>query len=165
MKPVDVHGGTAGADVCLVLEGTYPYVRGGVSTWVHDLIGSLPDLRFALVHVAPERGTYIRRHYSPPANVVSLSDLYCREPLARGSDAVALQRAALAERDRHAHVRRSSRVLRAIRRLHLEDRIDSSLIDDFASGDLPVGAFLHGRASFELTIELYERLAPGASLL
>ena len=39
----------AAADVCLVLEGTYPYVRGGVSTWVHDLIGSLPDLRFALL--------------------------------------------------------------------------------------------------------------------
>jgi polysaccharide biosynthesis protein PelF len=165
MALVEVQSGTEGADVCLVLEGTYPYVKGGVSTWVHDLIGSLPDLRFALVHVAPERGTYIRKHYSPPANVVSLSDLYCREPLARGSGAVALQRAALAERDRHADVRRSSRVLHAIRRLHLEDRIDSSLIDDFASGDLPVGAFLHGRASFELTIELYERLAPGASLL
>jgi glycosyltransferase involved in cell wall biosynthesis len=165
MALVEVQPGAAGADVCLVLEGTYPYVKGGVSTWVHDLISSLPDLRFALVHVAPERGTYTRRHYSPPANVVSLSDLYCREPLARGSDAAALQRAALAERQRHADARRSSRVLLAIRRLHLSDQVDSSLIADFASGDLSVGAFLHGRASFELTLELYERLAPGASLL
>ena len=24
------------ADVCLVLEGTYPYVSGGVSSWVHE---------------------------------------------------------------------------------------------------------------------------------
>jgi glycosyltransferase involved in cell wall biosynthesis len=49
--------------------------------------------------------------------------------------------------------------------LHLEDEVDSRLFDDLASGDLSVGALLHGRASFELTEELYERLAPGASFL
>jgi len=165
MQPSDPSGGTEGADVCLVLEGTYPYVKGGVSTWVHDLIGGLPEFRFALVHVGPERGTYTRKHYSPPANVVTFSDLYCREPLARGSDVAALERAARAEGRRHADARRSSRVLHGIRRLHLEDQVDSSLLDDLASGDLSVGAFLHGRASFELTTELCERLAPEASFL
>jgi len=165
MAPFDVDGGTAGAGVGLVLEGAYPYVQGGVSTWVHDLMGSLPEVRFALVHVGPERGTYTRRLYSLPANVVSFTDLYCREPLARGRDAAALERVARAERHRHAGARRPSRVLHGIRRLHLEDAIDSSLLDDLASGDLSVGAFLHGRASFELTMELYERLAPGASFL
>src|SRR3989442_10668515 len=165
MKSVDVHGGTAGADVCLVLEGTYPYVKGGVSTWVHDLIGSLPELRFALVHVAPERGTYRRKLYSLPANAVTLSDLFCREPLARSRDAAVLQRVAHAERHRHAGARRPSRVLQGIRRLHLDDQIDLSLLDDLGSGDLSVGAFLHGRASFELTTELCERLAPNASFL
>ena len=165
MSPVDVHRATADADVCLVLEGAYPYVKGGVSTWVHDLIGGLPELRFALVHVGPERGTYRRKLYSPPANVVTFTDLYCREPLARGRDEAALERAARAERHRHADARRSSRVLHGIRRLHLEDEADPSLLDDLASGDLSVGAFLHGRASFDLTMELYERLAPGASFL
>jgi len=38
-------------DVCLILEGTYPYVVGGVSTWVHALIGGLPDLDFSLIHL------------------------------------------------------------------------------------------------------------------
>ena len=23
------------ADICLLLEGTWPYVRGGVSSWIH----------------------------------------------------------------------------------------------------------------------------------
>ena len=165
MEPIDVHNSAEPADVCLVLEGTYPYVKGGVSTWVHDLIASLPELRFALVHVAPERGTYTRKLYSLTANVVSLSDLYCREPLARGRDAAVLQRVASAERRRHAGVLRSSRVLHGIRRLHLEDDVDSSLLDDLASGDLSVGAFLHGRASFELMTELCERLAADASFL
>jgi len=163
--PVDFAPGTADADVCLVLEGTYPYVRGGVSAWVHDLISSLPELRFALVHVAPARGTYTRRFYSLPRNVVALSDLYCREPLPRGRDASAFQRAARAEYHRHADARRFSRVLNGIRRLHLEDQVDASLLDDLASGDLSDGAFLHGRASFNLMTELSERLAPEASFL
>lgn len=40
--------GVKSADVCLVLEGSYPYAPGGVSTWTHDLIRSLPDLTFHL---------------------------------------------------------------------------------------------------------------------
>jgi len=164
MAPVEAPDDTR-ADVCLVLEGTYPYVKGGVSTWVHDLIGSLPELRFALVHIAPERGTYARKAYSLASNAATLTDLYCREPLARGDDAAALQRAAQTERRRHATGRHASRVLRGIRRLHLEETADASLLDDLASSDLSVGAFLHGRASFELTTELCERLAPGASFL
>jgi polysaccharide biosynthesis protein PelF len=165
MKPGDVSDGSPRADVCLVLEGTYPYVKGGVSTWVHDLIGSLPDLRFTLVHIGPEPGTYVRKHYSLPANVVGLSDLYCREPSGPGRDPESLQRAARAERRRNARSRGFSRVLQGIRRLHLEDHVDPSLLDDLSSGDLSVGAFLHGRASFELTMELYEQLAPDASFL
>jgi glycosyltransferase involved in cell wall biosynthesis len=153
------------ADVCLVLEGSYPYVKGGVSTWVHDLIRGLPDLRFALVHVGPEPGAYTRQPYSLPPNVVTLMDLYCREPIARGSRVAALDRTARAERLRHRNTPRPSWVLHGIRRLHLQEEADLFLLDDLAAGDLSVGAFLHGQASFELTTELYERLAPDASFL
>jgi len=157
--------GTSRADICLVLEGTYPYVKGGVSTWVHDLIRGLPDLRFEVVHIGPVRGAYPRKHYVVPANVVGLTDLYCREPLARGADLPALQWAARRERHRHRGAGQASRVLRAIRALHLDERADASLLDDLASGDLPVGALLHGRAAFELMVALCERLAPRASFL
>ena len=36
------------ANVCLLLEGTYPYIRGGVSTWVRQLIEGMPEARFSL---------------------------------------------------------------------------------------------------------------------
>ena len=165
MTAGDAHRAAAGVDACVVLEGTYPYVKGGVSTWVHDLIGALPELRFVLVHLSPERGTYVRKLYPLPSNVASLTDLYCREPLGRSRDASVRERAARDERRRHANARRPSRVLRGIRRLLLEARVDSLLLDDLASGDLSVGGCLHGRESFELTVHLYERLAPGASFL
>src|SRR5688500_9124498 len=40
-------------DVCLILEGTFPYVVGGVSAWVNELIRGLPDVTFGVVHISP----------------------------------------------------------------------------------------------------------------
>jgi len=57
------------ADVCLLLEGTYPYVRGGVSAWVHQLIRGLHDLRFSLVFVGSRRSDYGEPKYALPENV------------------------------------------------------------------------------------------------
>jgi glycosyltransferase involved in cell wall biosynthesis len=56
-------------DVCLVLEGTYPYVLGGVASWVHQLIEGLPELKFGLLCVVAEDANPPDR-YPVPANVV-----------------------------------------------------------------------------------------------
>ncbi len=65
---------TEPADICLVLEGTYPYVFGGVSKWVHELLEAQSDLSFHLVSLMPPN------HRSPlrfeiPKNVVSRKDI------------------------------------------------------------------------------------------
>lgn len=60
------------ADICLLLEGTYPYVRGGVSSWVHQLIRGLPELRFALVFVGANSAFYPKMHYELPPNICHL---------------------------------------------------------------------------------------------
>ncbi|MEO5334886.1 MAG: GT4 family glycosyltransferase PelF [Magnetococcus sp. YQC-5] len=60
------------ADVCIILEGTYPFVSGGVSAWVHDLIGSLPEVTFHLVSIIPPQQG--RKHiYKLPVNVIDHS--------------------------------------------------------------------------------------------
>jgi polysaccharide biosynthesis protein PelF len=62
------------ADICILLEGTYPYIPGGVSSWVHDLISALPELSFHLVTiVASEENLKLR--YTMPPNIVGLSHL------------------------------------------------------------------------------------------
>lgn len=62
------------ADIALVLEGTYPYRLGGVTTWVDGLVRALPALRFGVVHLyagaAPEG-----RCVDVPPNVVWQVDL------------------------------------------------------------------------------------------
>ena len=61
------------ADVCLIVEGTYPYVTGGVSAWIHQLLRALPEIRFALFHIAATAGTEPPPTvYELPPNVVSL---------------------------------------------------------------------------------------------
>ncbi len=54
----NVNRGEKPATVTLLLEGTYPYVRGGVSSWVHQLIGDLADVNFAIVFLGSTRASY-----------------------------------------------------------------------------------------------------------
>jgi polysaccharide biosynthesis protein PelF len=63
-------------DVCLILEGTYPYIAGGVSTWVHHLIKALPRLRFSLLTIMPGTPAYLEPKYEVPDNVISIQPLF-----------------------------------------------------------------------------------------
>lgn len=60
-------------DVTLLLEGTYPYVRGGVSSWVHDLLTGLPELSFSLVCLGASKPAQNEEpRYQPPPNVCAI---------------------------------------------------------------------------------------------
>ncbi|MGJ3626645.1 DUF3492 domain-containing protein [Sphingomonas sp. MMS24-JH45] len=61
--------GLAEADVCLIVEGAYPYVVGGVSGWLQDLIENLPDVRFGVVAIKAD-DTPLPHRLTLPANVV-----------------------------------------------------------------------------------------------
>jgi glycosyltransferase involved in cell wall biosynthesis len=67
------------ADICLILEGTYPYVTGGVSGWTHDLIRNQPHLKFALISLLPRDEEEPELKYELPENVVSLERLYLQK--------------------------------------------------------------------------------------
>ncbi|WP_289169235.1 GT4 family glycosyltransferase PelF [uncultured Pseudoalteromonas sp.] len=60
------------ADILLLLEGTYPYVRGGVSSWVHQIIEGLPHYNFELVFVGGAPEHYSDIQYTLPSNVTKL---------------------------------------------------------------------------------------------
>ncbi|GLQ75381.1 GT4 family glycosyltransferase PelF [Vibrio penaeicida] len=63
-------------DVCLLLEGTYPYVRGGVSSWVHQIISGLPDFTFHLIFIGGHPDFYDEAKYTFPDNVVGFEVHY-----------------------------------------------------------------------------------------
>lgn len=78
------------ADVCLLLEGTYPYVRGGVSSWVHQIISGLPELSFSLVFIGSRRADYADQKYELPGNVCHLETHYLEDAYA-GLEPVAVK--------------------------------------------------------------------------
>ena len=56
--------------VCLILEGCYPYVRGGVSTWAQEYMLSNPDIEFIIWTVNSDRKMAKVPLYELPSNVV-----------------------------------------------------------------------------------------------
>ncbi len=63
-------------DVMLLLEGSYPYVAGGVSSWVHQIVSGFPELRFHLCFIGSRREDYGDMRYTLPPNVVGLTTHY-----------------------------------------------------------------------------------------
>ena len=83
--------------VCFILEGCYPYVRGGVSAWAHQYMSSSPDIEFVLwtVHASPvDIATPL---YTLPANVVEHHHVYLTKPVSKRHTRIkpALQRQAI----------------------------------------------------------------------
>jgi polysaccharide biosynthesis protein PelF len=66
------------ADVCLIVEGCYPYVPGGVSSWIDWLIRSQPELTFSIVSLWP-KPTEVPARYAMPPNAVAFHPLHLQE--------------------------------------------------------------------------------------
>lgn len=67
------------ADVALLLEGTYPFVHGGVSSWVQEIVTNLPEVTFSLVFLGGARAQYGQPAYQMPKNVIHFTTHYLLE--------------------------------------------------------------------------------------
>jgi len=66
-------------DVMLFSEGTYPYVKGGVSSWIFQLMTGLPNVRFGVCFVGATEivdGKKMEVSYTFPDNLVHLETHY-----------------------------------------------------------------------------------------
>jgi glycosyltransferase involved in cell wall biosynthesis len=141
------------ADIALLLEGTFPYVAGGVSSWVNQIVRAFPDHRFALVFIGSRRSDYGAMRYALPDNVVHLETHYLHEQWGGARDDVrgmAGNAAAFARADR----------------LHDSFRVppgvepDLSMFRDVARDLMPGGAlalheFLHSEQAWDAITARY----------
>jgi len=67
---------SARVDIMLIGEGTYPYVKGGVSSWIHQLIKGLPDKRFGICFIGSNPHDYDDIQYDFPDNLVHVEIHY-----------------------------------------------------------------------------------------
>ena len=66
------------ADVCIIVEGAYPYVPGGVSSWIDWLIRSQPETTFCVVALLPRPSAHKPRYHVPP-NVIGFQNVYLQD--------------------------------------------------------------------------------------
>jgi glycosyltransferase involved in cell wall biosynthesis len=143
------------ADVCLVLEGTYPYVTGGVSNWAHELIRAQHHLSFHLVALVPP-GPEAPMRFDLPPNVAGLTRVEL-QALPEGAvtprgmkSAIAALEEPLVRFTTGGGLRDLGALLGAIR---------------MAGPDAGRAALLDSREAWALLLRMYERQCPRVSFL
>ncbi|WP_418790641.1 GT4 family glycosyltransferase PelF [Phosphitispora sp. TUW77] len=62
--------------VCILSEGCYPYITGGVSTWIHQIISGMPDIEFKILSIMPSYKEQLQYKYSFPDNVSEVKTVF-----------------------------------------------------------------------------------------
>lgn len=65
--------------ICIVAEGCYPYVVGGVSSWIHSMIKIFPEYQFVVLAIVANRSLRGKFVYDLPENVVEVHELYLED--------------------------------------------------------------------------------------
>lgn len=68
--------------ICVICEGCYPFVAGGVSSWLHGLIKAMPQHTFVIWAIGAQEKSRGKYAYEMPENVVELRDVYLDEMMA-----------------------------------------------------------------------------------
>ena len=67
--------------ICVILEGCYPYVTGGVSTWMHQYIKAMPEHEFVLWTIGASSRDRGKFKYELPDNVTEVHEIFLQDAL------------------------------------------------------------------------------------
>ncbi|KQX66377.1 MULTISPECIES: GT4 family glycosyltransferase PelF [unclassified Paenibacillus] len=62
--------------ICILAEGSYPYITGGVSSWIHSLITNMPEHEFILYVIGAEEKSRGKFKYALPHNVIEIRETF-----------------------------------------------------------------------------------------
>jgi polysaccharide biosynthesis protein PelF len=62
--------------VCIIAEGSYPYVAGGVSSWIQMLLEHFSSIEFVVWSIATSREEMSEMKYTLPPNVKEIKTIY-----------------------------------------------------------------------------------------
>lgn len=141
------------ADIALLLEGTFPYVSGGVSAWVNHIILAFPETTFAVVFIGSREEDYGKPRFELPDNVVHFEQHFIHGQghsapvVSSAGDQKAFEQVACM----HAELR-NNKDAGAIGQLMRE--VIPMLAD---GGAISEQQFLHSKCSWDLITDNYEK--------
>lgn len=65
-----------GKTICLILEGAYPYVAGGVSSWIQQIVKNMPGYDFKILTIMASRDQINGLKYDFPENIIEFRTIY-----------------------------------------------------------------------------------------
>lgn len=144
-------------DVLIIAEGTYPYIRGGVSSWIHDLISNLPELNFGVAFLGSRREDYGEIKYKLPENLVYLTTAYLFQDV---------------EKPKAKEIEGNKEAFESIRKLiywfkhkGTGDIPADVLNADFYEKEITYEDFLYSKRSWEIITEFYAEYAMGSPFI
>jgi glycosyltransferase involved in cell wall biosynthesis len=60
----------------MIAEGSYPYIAGGVSSWIQQIIKAFPNDEFKVLSIMPSKKETVELKYELPENVIKLKTIY-----------------------------------------------------------------------------------------
>jgi len=67
--------------ICMIAEGSYPYITGGVSSWIHSLITEMPEYEFIVYAIGAETTQKGKFRYELPRNLIEVKEIFLDEYL------------------------------------------------------------------------------------
>lgn len=129
--------------VCIIVEGCYPYVVGGVSSWVHNLIRSFPRQEFVILSIVADRSWRGKFVYDLPDNVTEVHELYLED-----SD--------WKKKNKWRKKRMNKKEYHALKSLLLNQQVEwEVLFDFFQNKDPSISGLLMGEDFFNAVREYY----------
>lgn len=132
--------------VCIVVEGCYPYVVGGVSSWVHSLIKQFPQVDFSILTIVADRSLRGKFVYEMPENVSEINEIYVQDVDWVGT------------KKKRRKLRLKKNDFQALRSLVLNEEIDwNGVFHFFHTQKFSINDLLMGNDFLLMAMELYQR--------
>lgn len=135
-------------DILIVAEGTYPFVRGGVSSWIHQLITGLNEFTFGVVFLGSRREDYGEIKYELPENLIYFkADFLFDEE----------------ESPKPSPIEKKKKLVKQLEKIHSSikrGKVPGELLElKTYTTKITEKEFLYGRTSWEFITDSYLRLA------
>ena len=62
--------------IALIAEGSYPYVQGGVSSWINQIVSGMEEHEFVILSIMPSKKEKYEYKYDIPENVSEIKTYY-----------------------------------------------------------------------------------------
>ena len=135
--------------ICIIAEGCYPYVVGGVSSWIHSMIKAFPQVEFVVLAIISNRSQSGKFTYELPDNLTAVYEAYL-EDLDWGHKRKSGKRTSLNKEE-----------YRALRSILLDEDVDwDTIFSMFQKKHFSVDDLLMGADFLNIVKECYQRRYP-----